>query len=810
MAKKTPMFKTNLKIALRFLARYKEYTAINVAGLAVGITCCMLIMLFVRSEWSYDAFHTKADRIHRAWLEEVEEGKVFTNTVTPIPLGPVLKTNIPEIETYCRVNDATGLTRYGNNRFNEKITLVDSNFFSVFDFEFAKGNANTAFPSGSSVVITEALASKYFGSEDPIGKNIEIQLATDNVLFTVSAIAKAAPLESSIQFDVLIPFSNARYLYSARQISSSWHNVYGETYVLLKPGADAAGTQAKFPTMVKQLMGENYKAGAYNINLQDIRDIHLNNKLPQGNQPVSNPAYAYILGIIGLLILLIACTNFVTLSIGRSTTRALEVGVRKVLGAARYQLINQFWSEAALVSILALVLGIVLAIVLLKPFNVIANRELVFHFDIFTVLFSILLLAFIALVAGFYPAFILSASAPVKVLKGGTQAAGIGFFRKGLIVAQFTVSIIMIISTILIGDQLHYLRTKDLGYQQERIVVIPTNKPRPEGMPLAKLFMDEIAKQPQVVSSSVSMFSFLEPGWVELGYYDNKNVYRDFNMNSIDAGFVRTMGLQIIAGRDFDSRNTSDSLNSMLVNEAMVKEYGWKNPIGQRLPGRYKCEVVGVVKDFNFESLHEKVKPLMLVMKPDSVFRQSNDMNLPASTRPRVTVRLAAGDLQSQIQVLETAWKKTAGNQDFEYSFLDERLAAQYIAERRLGSIVTAASAISIFIACMGLFGLATLVVAKRTKEIGIRKVLGASMGSIVQLLSKDFLIMVLIASVISFPVAWWAFRYWLQDFAYRVDIRWQVFGLSAVMALIIALVTVSFQSIRAAMANPVKSLRTE
>jgi putative ABC transport system permease protein len=804
------MFKTNLKIALRFLARYREYTAINVAGLAVGITCCMLIMLFVRSEWSYDAFHTKADRIHRAWLEEVEEGKVFTNTVTPIPLGPVLKTNIPDIETYCRVNDATGLTRYGNNRFNEKITLVDSNFFSVFDFEFAKGTAHTAFPSGNSVVITEAVAQKYFGSEDPVGKNIEIQLSAETVLFTVSAIAKPAPLESSIQFDVLIPFSNARYLYSARQISSSWHNVYGETYVLLKPGADAAATQAKFPTMVKQLMGENYKAGAYNINLQDIRDIHLNNKLPQGNQPVSNPAYAYILGIIGLLILLIACTNFVTLSIGRSTTRALEVGVRKVLGAERHQLIKQFWSEAVIVSVLALVLGIVLAIVLLKPFNVIANRELVFHLDMFTVLFSVLLLAFIALVAGFYPAFILSASAPVKVLKGGTQAAGIGFFRKGLIVAQFTVSIIMIISTILIGDQLHYLRTKDLGYQQERIVVIPTNKPRPEGMPLAKLLMDEIAKQPQVISSSVSMFSFLEPGWVELGYYDNKNVYRDFNMNSIDAGFVRTMGLQIVAGRDFDSRNTSDSLNSMLVNEAMVREYGWKNPIGQRLPGRYKCEVVGVVKDFNFESLHEKVKPLMLVMKPDSVFRQSNDMNFPASTRPRVTVRLAAGDLQSQIQVLETAWKKTAGNQDFEYSFLDERLAAQYIAERRLGSIVTAASAISIFIACMGLFGLATLVVAKRTKEIGIRKVLGASIGSIVQLLSKDFLIMVLIASVISFPVAWWAFRYWLQDFAYRVDIRWQVFGLSAMMALIIALITVSFQSIRAAMANPVKSLRTE
>jgi len=804
------MFKTNLKIALRILARYKEYTAINIAGLAVGIACCFLIMLFVRSEWTYDAFHSKADRIHRVWLNEVEEGKVFTNTVTPIPLGPAIKNNIPDIETYCRVNNGSGLAHYGNNRFNETVTMVDSNFFSVFDFKLAKGNINTALASINSVVLTEPVARKYFGSEDPIGKSLEIQLGENTVLYTVSAIAKEAPLESSIQYDILIPFSNARYLYAERNITGGWHQVYGETYVLLKEGATVASAEAKFPAMVKQLLGNDYKAGAYNLALQNIRDIHLNNKLPAGNEPVSNPVYAYVLAMIGMLILLIACVNFVTLSIGRSTTRAMEVGVRKVLGAERHQLIKQFWSEAVMISIFAFIAGILLAILLLKPFNSLANRELHFHFDLFTILFSIGMLGAIAVIAGFYPAIVLSGSAAVKVLKGGMQASGIGFFRKGLIVAQFTVSIIMIISTILIGDQLHYLKTKDLGYRKDHLVVIPTNKPGPEGRPLARLFMDEIAKQPQVVSSSVSMFSLLQPGWAALGYYDDKKIYRDFQMNAVDADFVGTLGLQIIKGRNFDKQNTSDTLNSMIVNEAMVKEYGWKDPIGQKLPGRYQTQVVGVVKDFNFESLHEKVKPLMLVLKPDSALRKSNDVSFPASGRPRITVRLSEGDLQAQIQLLHTAWKKTAGNQDFEYYFVDERLAARYTEETRLGSIVTAASAISIFIACMGLFGLATLVVAKRTKEIGIRKVLGASVGSIIQLLSKDFLVMVLIASLISFPIAWWAFRHWLEDFAYRVDIRWQVFGLAAVMSLVIALVTVSFQSIRAAISNPVKSLRTE
>jgi putative ABC transport system permease protein len=805
------MLKTNLKIALRFLARYKEYTVINIAGLAVGIACCILIMLFVRSEWSYDAFHTKANRIQRAWLEEVEEGKVFTNTVTPIPLAPFLKNNIPDVETFCRVNNGTGLMQYGDIKFNETISLVDSNFFSVFDFPLIRGNSNSAMASPNTVVLAEPVAKKYFGNDDPVGKQISIQLASETVLFTVSAVAKKAPLESSIQFDVLIPFSNDHYLYNQRQITAGWHQVYGETYLVLKDNTSIAATEAKFPAMIKQILGNDYKAGAYNIHLQNIKDIHLNNKLPQGNQPVSNPAYAYILSVIGLLILLIACTNFVTLSIGRSTTRALEVGVRKVLGADRGQLIRQFWSEALLVSVFSLIVGIVLAILLLKPFNAMANRDLLFHFDIFTVLFCFCVLAFVALTAGFYPAFVLSASKPVKALKGGGDTSvGISFFRKGLIVAQFTVSIIMIIATILIGDQLNYLRTKDLGYQKEHIVIIPTNKPKMEGLPLAKLFTDQIAAQPQVIASSVTMFTFMEPGWATLGYYDDKKTYRDFRLNSIDGNFIKTMGLHLVAGRGFEKGNTSDTLNSMLVNEALVREYGWTNPIGQKLPGAYESRVIGVVKDFNFESLHEKIKPLVLVLKPDSMLRKVSDVMFPASPKPRITVRLAGGDLHAQINLLQAAWKKVAGNQDFEYHFLDENLAAQYTEERRLGSIVTAASGISIFIACMGLFGLATLIVAKRTKEIGIRKVLGASVSSIVQLLSKDFLVMVLIASLISFPVAWWALHQWLQDFAYQVSIRWQVFGLSGLLALVIALLTVSFQAIKAAGANPVKSLRTE
>ena len=562
--------------------------------------------------------------------------------------------------------------------------------------------------------------------------------------------------------------------------------------------------------MLKQQLGEDYGKEEFDIHLQPLTSIHLNNILPAGNQPVSNPKYSYILASIGILILLVACINFITLSIGRSTTRALEVGVRKALGAERKQLIKQFWGEALLVTIISVAIGMLAAVALLKPFNQLINRNLGFHFDPIFILFSVLLVCIIALIAGIYPAIVLSGFNPVEVLKGKMNLKdNAGLFRKGLIVGQFAASIVMIICTIIIGEQMNYLLHKNLGYNKDQVIVVPTNKKRAEGFPLARLYQTELAKYPQVKEASASTFSFAETPWATLGFSDDQKQYRTFQYNEIDHSFIEMMQIQILQGRSFMQDNPADSTSSVLVNEALVKEYGIKDPIGKKF-GKYSQLIVGVMKDFNYESLHNKIKPLVLSMKFDTIARQSSDVSYANAPQPRISVRMKAGNVQDNIAILKKAWLAISPKQDFEYHFLDDRLATAYEQEQKSATVVKIASALSIFIACMGLFGLATLTVTRRTKEIGIRKVLGANATQLVQLLSKDFVVLVVIASLIAFPIAWWAMHSWLADFAYQTNISWLVFILSGLAAVFVALITISFQAIKAAMANPVKSLRSE
>ena len=808
------MFKNYLKISLRYLLRYKTYTAINTLGLAVGITCCILIMLFVRSEFSYDRFHTKAYRIYRMWQDEKFQGQEFKNTVTPLPMGPAMQSSFPEVEAMCRVFTTNTLIKVNNNSFNENITMVDSTFFKIFDFELLQGNRNDPFPTSNSVIVTPGIAKKYFpdashGEDNAIGKSFEMQLGDEKQLFTVAGIVKQAPEESSIKYDILFPYTNAKLIFSERMFHS-WFNVFGETYVLLRKGVQPASLTKKFQPMLKQQLGEDYGSEEFNMYLQPITAIHLDNSLPAGIQPISNPKYSYILATIGILILLVACINFITLSIGRSTTRALEVGVRKALGAERKQLIKQFWGEALLVTVVSVVVGLIMAFVLVKPFNQIINRHLTFHFDPLFIAFFILLIVVIALIAGIYPAIILSGFNPIEVLKGKFKTKdSAGLFRKGLIVGQFVASIIMIICTIVIGKQMNYLQQKDLGYKKDQVIIVPTNKKRAEAYPLAKLYQTELSKYPEVLSACASVYSFSETPWVNLGYSDDKKNYHNFRYNEVDASFIETMQIPILQGRSFQPQNPADTNNSIIVNETLVKEYGIKDPIGKRF-GKYSQLIVGVTKDFNYESLHNKIEPLVLSLKLDTIARQSNDISFANPTQPRISVRMKGGNVQNNITVLRKAWLAVAPNQDFEYHFLDERLASAYEQEQKSATVVKIASALSIFIACMGLFGLATLTVTRRTKEIGIRKVLGANATQVVKLLSKDFLLLIVIASLIAFPVAWWAMNRWLSDFAYRTNISWWVFAIAAIVSIMIAFVTISTQAVKAAMMNPVKSLRTE
>lgn len=804
------MLRNYLKVALRYLLRYKSYTAINIFGLAVGISSCILIMLFVRSEFSYDKFHGKSERLYRAWQHEKYEGEDFINTVTPLPMGAALQANYAEVENNCRIYSFNPVVKVNNSSFSEDVRMVDSTFFQLFDFKLIEGNRGNPFPVSSSVILTPEIAKKYFGNENAVRKNIEIQLGDERVLFTVSGIVEKAPEESSIKYKVLIPYSNARLLFRPG-LFTSWTNVFNETYILLKKGVNPSALEKKFPSMMKQVLGENYKEGGFLIHLQPMTDIHLNTALPAGNEPTSNPKYSYILATIGILILLVACINFITLSIGRSATRAMEVGVRKVLGAERRQLIRQFWGEAFLLTLVSVVIGLIIAVSLVKPFNQLINRNLSLHFDLPFLAFCFIMIALVALIAGVYPAFILSGFRPVEVLKGKLKMKnGSSWLRQGLVIGQFVASIAMIVSTIIIGEQMKFLRNKDLGFNKEQVVVIQTHKSRKDGNVLGQLYRSELSKHPEVKDVSISLYSLTESPWIEFGFTDDKKIYHSFQYNSVDAHWLQMMDIKPVQGRLFLPDNSADITSSAIVNEAFLKEFDIKDAIGKKLPGKFEQQIVGVVKDFNFESLHTKVRPLMLTISPDSVFRRTENVSINSPPQPRITVRLRAGSVAANINTLERAWKEVAPGQDFDYAFLDESITSQYETEKRTNIIVKIASLLSVFIACMGLFGLATLAVTRRTKEIGIRKVLGAKVSTLVALLSKDFIKLVGIAAIIAFPLSWWFMHDWLKDFAYRVNIQWWVFLAAGALVIFITILTVSIQAVRAALANPVKSLRTE
>jgi putative ABC transport system permease protein len=805
------MFKNHFKVAVRYLARHKAYTAINILGLAVGITSCVLIMLFVRSEWSFDHFNSKSDRIYRAYLHEhYGPQEDFVNTVTPIPLGPTLQNNYSEVESTCRIYNFNTLVKKGQVSFEESIDMVDPTLFSIFDFHLINGNPSNPFPNENSIILTEPIAKKYFGNENPIGKTLEVQIGDNKILFTVCGISANCPEASTIQYNILLPYSSAHYQFRPRAFTA-WQNVSTETYVLLKPGTNISTLTPKFQDIAKQALGNDYKPNEYMVNLQPLTDIHLDTSLPAGNQPISNPVYSYVLSIIGILILLLACINFVTLTIGRATTRALEVGVRKVLGAHRKQLIRQFWTEALLIAMVALVIGLGMTMILINPFDTLINRQLSISFDPVFILYCIGLLIIIGLIAGIYPALVLSGFQPIEALKGKLKSGSrLSFFRRSLIVGQFVASIAMIICTIIVSQQLKYIKTKDLGYNKGQLVVVQTNKKLKIGMPLATLYKNELMKESKIDNASVSLFSFSETPWVMLGYTDDHKNYRQFELNAVDPDFVKTMGIQIVAGRDFLPGSSADDFGGMLVNEALVKEYGWTDPIGKKLPGHFDEQVVGVMKDFNYESLHTPVKPVVFVIRPDTILNRAENILFQYPPQPRITVRIKSGDLVQNIAAIKKDWQAIAPDQDFDYKFLDQTVAQEYEDEQRANSIIDIASVLSIFIACIGLFGIITLIVTQRTKEIGIRKVLGANVGRIAVLLSKDFAVLILIAAIIAFPVSWWAMNKWLENFAYKVNIEWWVFIAATFIALIIALVTVSLQTIKAGLANPVKSLRTE
>jgi putative ABC transport system permease protein len=824
------MFKNNFKIAFRNSLRYKSNSIINIVGLAIGLTCVILIALFVTDELRYDRFFENADQIYRVNINgKMGDGEFYAG-YTPPPAGATLTDNFPEIESYTRIYrpGVDVLEFEGINEkktFNEKyIYAVDSNFLDVFSYPLLKGNPKSCLEETNSVVLTSSIAKKYFGDVDPMGK-ILFYGKQKKPLKVTGVLKDMTNLPVSVKFDFLVPVKNVE---SVTRFNWSWVWLQMATYVKLTDKAAENPNilnhlEAQFPAMVQvhaanafDRIGQPFdefleNGNKWDLHLQALTDIHLySGEIESSITEQNNIQNLYIFGIIAFFIIVLACVNFVNLSTAQASKRGKEIGIRKVLGSFRGQLIKQFLTEAIFYTIISTVLALFLVWVLLPFFNQLSGKTLPFQaiFKDGIWLFILCLSILTALLAGIYPAFYLTSFKPVNVLKGVTGFSNKkgGFIRNGLVVFQFTIAIIMVIATSIVYLQLNYTQNRDLGYDKENLVVLQ-NTEKLEGS--EETFRQELEALTEVKSATISS-GILTRGnfgdfYVPETANTKDNIAKDISLQSylVDEHFISTLNLKLKEGRGFNNK-FNDSL-SVVINEATAKQIGWENPIGNiiRYPGgrMESYKVVGVLKDFNLESLHSHIEPFALFSNKS----ESYDTGVSY-----ITLKIKSDNTGKILETIENKWNGYQSDIPFEYSFLDEDLNTAYIADQRQANLFGVFSFLTIFIACMGLLGLISFIAQQKTKEIGIRKVLGASIVEIVQLLAIDFVKLIFIALLIATPFAWFYMNKWLQDFAYRIEIPWWVFIFSGVMALTIAMITMGFQAIKAAIANPVKCLRTE
>ena len=818
------MLRNYLKIALRNLRKHAGYTFINVAGLALGVACCLLIMLLVRHEWSYDTHHEKGDRIFRILMQhEMPDGSHEHWLLTPPPLAQAIDSAFTGVERTTRLIGGQKLLRYGEASFPESVYMVDSTFFEIFSFPLLAGSARSVLADPQGMVITEAAALKYFGAgrstlERAIGRNLTVLQGEDAIDFRVTGVLEDLPHTSSFRADVFISMQSYYLEGGSIYLGGNRWGSKNTLYALLAPGQDAEALEVAMPPLTRVELGPliearreaGYLADAgegIRLVLQPLRDIHLNPRIGNAYEAgAHNPTYSYVLAGIGLLVLLIACINFVTLSLARSTTRAREVGMRKVLGAHRIQLMKQFWGEALLLSLVALVFGLVLAGLVLPEFNALTGRELslLSSGGWSSIMLLVVLIGTVALVSGAYPAVVLSGFRPASVLKGEHAVRKVRFSR-GLVVAQYAISVGLIFCTIVMYRQLDYLLNKDIGFEDDQVVVVDAGGLSEREDDLAvEAFRSGTASYPNVSHVLRTGYAFTksydEYSWTAP---DGRTIRA--HMLGIDFDFLDVMKMRLVDGRDFSRAFPSDSASSVLVNQAFVRTYGIEQPLGYRLEGfgsffgETAPTIIGVVHDFNFRSLHEEVEPAVLNMHPDYYMGMNH-----------ILVKIRPDAVRETLGLLQELWTSILPDKPFRYTFLDEDIAAQYQAERRWGRMLTYSSVLAILIASMGLFGLATLSAARRRKEIGIRKVLGATVSGIAALVTREFAVLVCVSAVVAWPIAFFGMREWMGSFAYRTSIPWWVFTAAALAALGIAVGTVSFHAWRAATADPARSLRYE
>ena len=807
------MFKNYLKIAFRGLSKNKTFAILNIAGLSIGVACSLLIALYVLDELSYDRFNARANDIYRI-DEQLKYGDFnYNGAEVPAIMGPVFAKDFTQIEHYTRLKANPGvIVKRGNENIREdQAAYADSSLFDVFTLHMIAGDRKAALKEPHSLVVTASTAKKYFGSVDIIGK---VLLLNGNTNYKITGVIEDIPAQSHFIFGLFMPISE---LDESR--NDSWINYNFQTYLLLKPGTDFQAFEKELNETMQRYQSQQFKsilniseddfkkAGNYiKCSLMPLMDIHLHSNLAYEFGVNGSIQYVYIFSAIAIFILLLACINFMNLSTARSANRAKEVGVRKVLGGLKNNLITQFLAESLVACFLSFVIAIIMVAFFLPYFNQLAGKQIEVSMLLSPGIVAgiLLLLVFVSLISGSYPAFFLSSFQPIKVLKGSLSTGFKGSaLRNTLVVVQFTISVILMIGTLVIYNQLWYIRNKDLGFTKEQVLMLQ-NTAALNGH--TKAFEDELLGMPGVKNVTSSGFlpvsgNRTDNGFVTTPHFDGKN-FTLMQSWRVDDRYLPTFQIQLKSGRNFSAKYLTDS-NAVIVNETAAKLFGKADPVNKKLyqiadlsAGRLiEYDIIGVVKDFNFNSLHEQVAPLVLNLQQDN---------------QGMAVRFSSSDIPGLLSEIKTMWKTMAPAQPFSYSFMDEEFNKLYSVDQRREKIFFLFSILAIVIACLGLFGLVTFAAEQRIKEIGIRKVLGAATKDIFIMLSKDFARLILLSICIASPIAWWAMSKWLQDFAYRINIGWWMFAAVGAVCLLIALVTISFQAIKAALANPVKSLRSE
>lgn len=821
------MIRNYLKIAWRNLKNNKFFTSINIVGLAIGLACCMLISLYLHREFTYDQHYKNADRIYQVGTIFVGGMKADRSPGTPSPLGPAIQKEYPEVEMMTRVlglfvDDKTLLQYKAGNDiksfYETKGYMVDSAYFRIFDYKFIEGSPSNAMSEPNTLVLSEEIARKIFGNEPALNKTVHINSTTNGSLdYKVTGVYRAGDKPTHLDGRFFISLYSGDFGQYVRTATNFSFNNMFSTYLLLKEGTSGKALESKLPSFVNKYMAADFKTAGFSKKqfLVALKDIHLragfgSESITAGDNVYGNITYLYILAAIALFILIIACINFMNLATARSAKRAAEVGIRKVLGAEKKSLIGQFLGESMLLAYISLVIGLLLMFILMPVFSKVAGVEL--HFSLSQ--HYPLLLGFVALtlvsgmLAGSYPAFYLSAFKPIKVLKGkfSNSLAAVNL-RRTLVVFQFAISAGLIICALVIGKQMNYMRTTDMGFAVDQQIVIPLRSTTAKNIyPSLK---NELSQIQQITGVGASLYypgifnpsdqNFFLPG-------QTVNEAVNLKTNWVDDNFMQTMAFKPLAGRLFSKDFPGDTMRRVVVNETAIRKFGFKTPdeaIGKDLvfnwkDSAYRFNVVGVVRDFNFESLQKPIHPYAFQLTNESNF---NYMVAHAG---------GSGNMRTILDKVQAAWKKLNPTEPFEYSFVDQDFQKNYEGENRLASLIQYFMFIAISICCLGLFGLAAFSAEQRTKEIGIRKVLGSSVTNIMGLLSKDFVRLVLIGNVIAIPVSWYLMNKWLRGFEFKTSLDWWLFGIALILSVLIALLTVSYQALRSALANPIKSLRSE